>query len=214
MQKMAGPGIQRALRYAFPPNQLGLCGKKLEVNEYRLLFDDEKKAYEFLMSLPYLGRCCSRIASLRNTDTFSEQVVSAYFLGIGLHPNGDRLITHLMDILITDAAFIGKSKSDATRAYFLSRVNRCTVRCGAIKSVDNYNVTADLQAFGFADGKVMRTAASEKLSLLPFNHVIFKPGQIVAAHGFYAVENITPTQYFEANAEVDRELELFNSRKE
>jgi hypothetical protein len=214
MQIMAEPGIHKALRYAFPPNQLKLCGKKLEVDEYRLLFDDVARAHEFLMSLPFLGKCCARIAALRSADTFSEQVVNAYFLGIGPHLENGWPITHLMDILITDAAFIAKARSDATRGYFLSRVNCCTVRCGTVTSVDNYNVAADLLAFGFVDGKVMHAKAREKLSLLPFNGTVFRPGQMVTAHGYYAIENISPLQYIEMNAEMDRELEIFNSRKE
>ncbi|MCX8200285.1 MAG: DUF6390 family protein, partial [Candidatus Micrarchaeota archaeon] len=100
-EKAIVQGITRALKYAFPPNQLKNCGPKLEVDEYKRLFSDMEKAREFLMSLPFLGKCCAKIAAYKGLDTFDSRVVDAYFLGIDPFVDNNRPITPLMNRLLT-----------------------------------------------------------------------------------------------------------------
>lgn len=213
MQKAIEPGLRRALNYAFPPNQLELCGKKLKLDEYRRLYDDAARAQEFLMSLPFLGKSCSRIAALKKTGALDDLVINAYFLGIGPHQEKGRPLTHLMDILLTDAAFLGKEGSEASRSIFLARINLCAVRLGTITSADSYGISANMQRFVFAGNGLAIAVLDEQLRILPFNSALFTVGQMIAVHGNYAIEELGQVQYSEAIKETEKEITLFNGRE-
>ncbi|MEM4332392.1 MAG: DUF6390 family protein [Candidatus Micrarchaeia archaeon] len=209
-EKAGVTGIHRALRYAFPPNQLKLCGPKLDIDSYRLLFENTEKAREFLISLPYLGKRCAKIAMQRNLDTFDSRVINAYFLGIYPYEENGRPMTHLMDILITDGTMACNTKNDAARTHFITRLNSCTVRCGTVISSGNYNIFANITTFAFSDNKIVQVITKETLTPLPFDNIVPKPGQAITTHGLYLIETISQEQLRLINVEVQREIKMFN----
>jgi|GEM_PF-3029981 len=212
MQKNAvEQGVIRALNYAFPPNRAGRCGRILELDEYKLLYEDMSRARTFLLSLPRLSTGCITIARAKNLDTFDTQVIDAYFLGINPYESNGKPLTHLMNSLITNASFIYRTKQDEIREYFLQRIRVCSVKPGITLRVEGTAILAEVHNFVFENGQLQPKLEREQLEVLPFAEWVPKVGQPISSHGKYVVDIIDMIQYAKMIKEIKREIECFKS---